>query len=1180
MTATKAIMTALWRARQQTRAEAKTATLADAFRQEFYRRGWPEQYKEGGGWITIGGAPSDQGGRRVQHAGGTPVQVDGQGNIRKGPADLKGTHVSDPGEPRDETPEEQAARERRQAARRAGITSPKPAPQAGAAQAPQPPPEIPPAGTPKTPGRESRAEAHTRLQRQLGRRDTAQVGETQIQLRQTGDGQYTADLTAGGQTVQAATAGTREQAVSAAVEGALRQEFPDGPATTKKTAKPAEPAQQAPGQQQQTMFPGVAPAPAKKPKVTPAAEEQGRLIPKGPAEEAPVAAQPYPTDAQGRIQPYGEALRTTPPPGVKVTRHGRWVGNATLHADDVEMDPARFQYKMEVGEEGVSETLKEVRQFDPLYGGVVQVWRDPADGKTYVINGHHRMELAKRSPHKDADPDDPDDWSWHGEMQVRYINAGNERQARAIGALVNIAEGHGTALDAASYMKESGIKAKDLRKHNISLKGKVAEVAAALSDLSPKLFSMVHSKVWSEKRGVIFGKHLPGDERKQDELATYVRDKEEDRKRPFTDEEVEEMAFAKSWATETTEEQETLWGKEEKRQDTFAEEAEIANQAKKSFAGVLRKLSGVSSEAAKAIIEGTGVGKIETRKAKEETARARDLFDAFQRERKYKGPLRDALAEAALGYKNDPRNRDQYVGQFLERAQGILEAIQRGGKDGDPGGGGDRDGGGPASEAAEPAAEWETRGHDPSVKEMFRREMNYRRVCERYAKLVAVREIDDRKIEPIRTNYRPAFGWVRCAACRFRQGTGCQQVRGPVKDEDVCDLFAAEVIPDPRVYPERYAGRWDESKHKRGNPKTGNKGQFAPKGAGAVGGGGEEKPSDESHAQTSDPSDESHAPQQPQQPTAQPAAQRPGVAALKPEHEQPPQIDPQSVQRADALLAQPPASPEAWQQTWAAIQRHPYHVEATNRINSYANDSPNGDVRQWSRGKHGKQVGTDAKGDAIWEYTPERQAVHKEILAKQFNPNAKVRPGERPIAVFLMGPPAAGKTTSQDRVTKQLGVEFTTINPDDVKGALPEYRGWNAGLLHEESSDVSEKMLEPMAIEARHNILFDLTGNNAKKVQNNLDKLAELGYDIHLVNVSAANHTVGWRAWNRFRKEAFTEGNGRYVPPTYAAETVDGNPGRTYASLKQHPGVKGWLNADTSGFERGEGVRITEEGRR
>ncbi len=1169
MTATKQIMTALWRARQAAQQQHRTATLADAFRQEFYRRGWPaaapEQYKEGGGWITIGGGPAVQGGRRVQHAGGTPVQVDGQGNIRKGPADLKGTHVSDPGQPRDETPEERDARMRRQEARRTGGVSPKPEPRAGA---PKGPPEIPPAGTPKTPARESRAEAQSRLRRQLGRRDTAQVGETQIQLRPTGNGQYTANLTAGGRTVQAAAAGTREQAVSAAVEGALRQEFPDGPASTAKAVKP--PAESG-EQQQQTMFPGIAPAPAKKPKVTPAPEEQGRLIPKGPAEEAPVAAQPYPTDAQGRIQPYGEALRTTPPPGVKVTRHGRWVGNATLHADDVEMDPARFQYKMEVGEEGVSETLKEVRQFDPLYGGVVQVWRDPADGKTYVINGHHRMELAKRSPHKDADPDDPDDWSWHGEMQVRYINAGNERQARAIGALVNIAEGHGTALDAASYMKESGIKAKDLRKHNISLKGKVAEVAAALSDLSPKLFSMVHSKVWSEKRGVIFGKHLPGDERKQDELATYVRDKEEDRKRPFTDEEVEEMAFAKSWATETTEEQETLWGKEEKRQDTFAEEAEIANQAKKSFAGVLRKLSGVSSEAAKAIIEGTGVGKIETRKAKEETARARDLFDAFQRERKYKGPLRDALAEAALGYKNDPRNRDQYVGQFLERAQGILEAIQRGGKDGDPGGGGDRDGGGPASEAAEPAAEWETRGHDPSVKEMFRREMNYRRVCERYAKLVAVREIDDRKIEPIRTNYRPAFGWVRCAACRFRQGTGCQQVRGPVKDEDVCDLFAAEVIPDPRVYPERYAGRWDESKHKRGNPKTGNKGQFAPKGAGAVGGGGEEKPSGESHAQTSDPSDESHAPQQPQQPTAQPAAQRPGVAALKPEHEQPPQIDPQSVQRADALLAQPPASPEAWQQTWAAIERHPYYQEVNARMASYADDSPDGNVMEWSRGKH-----TDQQGN----YTPERKAVHREILGKLLNPNAKAKPGQKPIAVFLMGPPAAGKTTAGAPLTKRLGVEFTTINPDDVKEMLPEYRGWNAGLLHEESSEVAEGFLQEQAVRESHNLLFDITGKNGEKVTTEATKLQAAGYDVHVVNVAADDHVVGWRAWQRFRRQALGDQKGRFVPPKYAAEAVDGKPKRTFEAMKQHPAVKGWLSADTSGFERGEGARVIEEGGR
>ena len=96
---------------------------------------------------------------------------------------------------------------------------------------------------------------------------------------------------------------------------------------------------------------------------------------------------------------------------------------------ELQVDPKRFQYKTNVGEGGVSNLLKG-KKYNPDLAGIIQVWKDPANGKTYVVNGHHRFDLAKETGQSD--------------ILARHINAENEGQARAIGALTNIAEGRGS----------------------------------------------------------------------------------------------------------------------------------------------------------------------------------------------------------------------------------------------------------------------------------------------------------------------------------------------------------------------------------------------------------------------------------------------------------------------------------------------------------------------------------------------------------------------------------------------------------------------------------------------------------------------------------------------------------------------------------------------------------------
>lgn len=140
-------------------------------------------------------------------------------------------------------------------------------------------------------------------------------------------------------------------------------------------------------------------------------------------------------DRQQNI-PFEEPRERHPlPPTVRRLADGRAVGHALISVDELAADPNRFQYKVSNivdRETGTSAELKEVRRFRPEFAGQILVWRDPKDGTNYVVNGHHRFELAKRSGYK-------------GGIPAFFIDARNDQEARAVGALANIAEGRGTA---------------------------------------------------------------------------------------------------------------------------------------------------------------------------------------------------------------------------------------------------------------------------------------------------------------------------------------------------------------------------------------------------------------------------------------------------------------------------------------------------------------------------------------------------------------------------------------------------------------------------------------------------------------------------------------------------------------------------------------------------------------
>lgn len=123
----------------------------------------------------------------------------------------------------------------------------------------------------------------------------------------------------------------------------------------------------------------------------------------------------------------------------------RLTGKEFMATEEIAVDPERFQFKQGTDGQGqqTGASLSEEEFWNPRAEDVIEVWDDPADGKTYVVNGHNRLALAKRL----GIPSLP----------VQRINASSPQAARAYGAISNISDGRGMPEDAARFAQEAGL---------------------------------------------------------------------------------------------------------------------------------------------------------------------------------------------------------------------------------------------------------------------------------------------------------------------------------------------------------------------------------------------------------------------------------------------------------------------------------------------------------------------------------------------------------------------------------------------------------------------------------------------------------------------------------------------------------------------------------------------------
>ena len=420
----------------------------------------------------------------------------------------------------------------------------------------------------------------------------------------------------------------------------------------------------------------AAPVPPKEPPAPPTTPESGPVTGQGsrPPEPAPKPATIRTPDTPAEIASGANPL--TPASATLTKDQLREIAPeatnpqpgdvAKMDPRGIIADPARFQFKRDTGgAAGVGDELKAVKKYDPEMGGVLSVWRDPADGKTYVVNGHHRLELAKRANAP--------------EVTVRYLEAATASQARTKGALINMAEGRGTALDAAKVMREGQISPEDLEAKGVSLKGAVARDGAALSRLSPPLFDQVISGDLPVARGAIIGAELPSH---ADQAALM----EATKGKHLTNEELKEtIDFLKGAGKKDAAEPEnmSLFGDvEPEQQRAIFEMAKLSNYVRKRI-GTEKKLFGIVADAAKAEALESAGNKLATSENAERAQSAERALAVYDKLKASAGAINDALRNGAesLGKKGAPakevsEHTYQRVRAAIERELGAMPEIR------------------------------------------------------------------------------------------------------------------------------------------------------------------------------------------------------------------------------------------------------------------------------------------------------------------------------------------------------------------------------------------------------------------------------------------------------------------------------------------------------------------------
>ena len=301
---------------------------------------------------------------------------------------------------------------------------------------------------------------------------------------------------------------------------------------------------------------------------------------------------------------------------------------------EIQVDPGRFQFKQGVDAQGQQKgnSLSGVEKWNTDLEQSIQLWLDPADGKPYVVNGHNRVAKAKEL----GIPS----------LRAEEILAEDAVQARAAGALANIASGGGTPFDAAKFFRDSGITdPAAIQQLGLPLQSGTTANGLALAQLPDNIFQdAVDGRISLNKAAALGAAGL--DEAGMQQAYKLLQG------RDMTDGTWSELLQQAKSAPTVDGGQVDLFGNTE-QVNLMVQKAELARLLRADISGDKKLFGRTARNAGK--LETAG-NKIDAAASGDVAAKAAGLLDAFDREKYLAGsPISEVLnrgaADVAAGAK-------------------------------------------------------------------------------------------------------------------------------------------------------------------------------------------------------------------------------------------------------------------------------------------------------------------------------------------------------------------------------------------------------------------------------------------------------------------------------------------------------------------------------------------------